>query len=314
MTEAAIEVRGLRKIYGELAAVAGMDLTVARGEVFALLGPNGAGKTTAVEIMEGHRDRTSGDVSVLGFDPGKREHAFKQRIGIVLQSTGIDPYLKVDECIEQFRGYYPQPRPLEELLDLVGLREQRDVRVSRLSGGNQRRLDVAIGLAGDPELLFLDEPTTGFDPEARRGAWETVKGLQALGKTIFLTTHYMEEAEILADRVAIIRRGEIIAVGSPRQLVDADQHVVIRFRPPREPAWLLDGLPTTMNHDGTAELRTVAPTAALYELTKRARDRGIELEELSVDRPSLEDAYLRLVADGGAPTGIPEQARSGDGL
>jgi ABC-2 type transport system ATP-binding protein len=310
MSDFAIDVRDLRKTYGELDAVAGIDLKVARGEVFALLGPNGAGKTTAVEIMEGHRDRTSGEVSVLGFDPGRRERAFKERIGIVLQSTGIDPYLKVDECIEQFRGYYPHPRPLEELLDLVGLREQRDVRVSRLSGGNQRRLDVAIGLAGDPELLFLDEPTTGFDPEARHGAWETVRGLQALGKTIFLTTHYMEEAEALADRVAIIRRGEIVAEGSPRQLVGADNDVVIRFQPPPEPGWLLNGLPAAVVNDGTAEVHTAAPTAALYELTKRARDRGIELEGLSVSRPSLEDAYLRLVAEGDTAS-MAEQAREG---
>ena len=204
----AIEVRGLRKSYGKTEAVRGVDLRVSKGEVFALLGPNGAGKTTIVEILEGHRDRTAGDVSVLGYDPGRGERALKQRIGIVLQSTGVEPYLSVEETIDLFRGYFPHPLPLDEILDAVGLSEQRRARVRRLSGGQQRRLDVAIGLAGDPELLFLDEPTSGFDPSARRGAWEMVRTLKSLGKTVVLTTHYMEEAETLADRVAIIGEGE----------------------------------------------------------------------------------------------------------
>jgi ABC-2 type transport system ATP-binding protein len=310
MNGLAIEVHGLRKTYGELDAVANIDLTVARGEVFALLGPNGAGKTTAVEILEGHRDRTAGEVSVLGYDPAKRERAFKERIGIVLQETGIDPYLKVEESIELFRGYYPHPRPLDEVLDLVGLQEQRSVRVSKLSGGQRRRLDVGIGLAGDPDLLFLDEPTTGFDPEARREAWQTVKGLQELGKTIFLTTHYMEEAEVLADRVAIIRRGEIVAEGTPRDLVGAGKAVAIRFKAPPEPSWLLDGFEPVVVNDGTVEIQTEAVTEVLFELTRRARHRDYELEDLTVTRPSLEDAYLRLVSDGSTPVESPQPAES----
>ena len=228
-TENAIEVRGLRKSYGEREAVAGVDLYVAHGEVFALLGPNGAGKTTTVEILEGHRERTSGEVSVLGFDPQRLERAFKERIGVVLQETGVEPYLSVRETLDLYRSYYPHPMSTGHIMDLVGLTEQAETRVSRLSGGQQRRLDVAIGLAGDPELLFLDEPTTGFDPAARRSAWEMIRGLQDLGKTIFLTTHYMEEAEYLADRVAIIRRGEIVVEGPPASLVGADHTTTVRF-------------------------------------------------------------------------------------
>ncbi|MEA2459845.1 MAG: type transport system ATP-binding protein, partial [Actinomycetota bacterium] len=194
----AIAVKDLRKSYGTLEAVAGIDLEVAEGEVFALLGPNGAGKTTTVEILEGHRSRSSGDVKVLGYDPGRGEHAFKERIGIVLQETGVEPFLTVAEVIEMYRGYYPHPRPVDEIIEVVGLGEKRDTRVIKLSGGQQRRLDVAVGLAGDPDLLFLDEPTTGFDPSARRSAWDMVHNLQSLGKTVFLTTHYMDEAQNLA--------------------------------------------------------------------------------------------------------------------
>ena len=312
MTDLAIEVRGLRKTYGDVEAVAGIVLSVARGEVFALLGPNGAGKTTAVEILEGHRDRTAGDVSVLGFDPGKRERAFKERIGIVLQETGVEPYLAVDESIELFRGYYPHPRPLEEVLRIVGLTEQRDTKVSKLSGGQRRRLDVAIGLAGDPDLLFLDEPTTGFDPEARHEAWQTVKGLQSLGKTIFLTTHYMEEAEILADRVAIIRRGEIVAEGTPNQLRGADNLTTVRFRLPQGEAGIVDGIEGVHRLDGDVVIASASPTALLHELTGRARARGVELEDLTVGRTSLEDTYLRLVAeDGHMPAQPDPQQRPG---
>ena len=299
MTDAnlAIDVKGLRKAYGSLEAVAGIDLRVERGEVFALLGPNGAGKTTAVEILEGHRARSGGEVSVLGFDPQKGETAFKQRIGIVLQETGVQTYLTVEEAIEQFRGYYPHPRPLDEVLELVGLTEQRDMRVRRLSGGQQRRLDVAVGLAGDPDLLFLDEPTTGFDPAARRGAWEMVRGLQALGKTIFLTTHYMDEAQTLADRVAIIRKGRIVAEGAPAALISRETVSTIRFRAPSDAEGLLEGLPPSTSDHGFVRIETESPTVVLYRLTRRASERGIELEDLTVSRASLEDLYLRLVGE-----------------
>jgi len=292
----AIEVKGLRKSYGPLEAVAGIDLRVERGEVFALLGPNGAGKTTAVEIMEGHRTRSGGEVNVLGYDPGKREAEFKQRIGIVLQETGVEPYLTVEETVELYRGYYPNPKPLDEVLDLVGLTEQRSVRVKRLSGGQQRRLDVAVGLAGDPDLLFLDEPTTGFDPAARRDAWEMVRGLQTLGKTIFLTTHYMEEAQYLADRVAIIRKGRIVAEGDPTELVGGETTSTIRFRKP-DVEGLLAGLPALDADHDFVRIETGSPTAVLYALTQRANERGIELKDLTVARPTLEDLYLRLVGE-----------------
>ena len=218
--------------YGPHEAVRGIDLAVRRGEVFALLGPNGAGKTTTVEILEGHRSRTGGTVEVLGHDPARHERAYKERIGIVLQSTGIDRYLTVGEAVDMFRGYYPHPRPREEVLALVGLEAQRDERVRRLSGGQQRRLNVAIGLAGDPDLMFLDEPTTGFDPAARRQAWEMIRNLRSTGTTVFLTTHYLDEAEQLADRVAIIAGGRIIAEGSPQSLAAGQTRTVIQFRMP----------------------------------------------------------------------------------
>jgi ABC-2 type transport system ATP-binding protein len=294
---AAIEVRGLRKTYGEHEAVRGIDLRIERGEVFAMLGPNGAGKTTTVEILEGHRERTSGEVSVLGYDPGKMEQAFKQRIGAVLQETAVEPYLTVGEVVDLYTSYYPKPMTTEHILELVGLTEQRGQRVLKLSGGQQRRLDVALGLAGDPDLLFLDEPTTGFDPAARRGAWEMIKGLQALGKTIFLTTHYMEEAEYLADRVAIIRRGEIVAVGPPGDLVPREHTTFVRFRPlDGDAAALTAGIENVArDEEGLLTISTSTPTALLYELTKRAHERGMELPDLTVTRPSLEDTYLELV-------------------
>jgi ABC-2 type transport system ATP-binding protein len=294
---AAIEVRGLRKAYGEKVAVDGIDLRVARGEVFALLGPNGAGKTTTVEILEGHRDRTAGEVSVLGYDPESKDTDMKARIGIVLQETGVSPYLTVAETIELYRGYYPHPRPRDEVIDLVGLQESRDMRVKKLSGGQQRRLDVAIGLAGDPELLFLDEPTTGFDPAARRGAWEMVRGLQALGKTIFLTTHYMEEAEQLADRVAIIARGRIVAEGTPASLTQVNPNTRIQFRPNEATMGLAEGIGGFQMRGEYAYIETETPTAVLAALTSRASQRGIELPELTVTRETLEDAYLSLVGE-----------------
>jgi len=217
MGDVAIRVRGLRRSYGDLQAVRGIDLDVERGQVFALLGPNGAGKTTTVEILEGYRARSAGEVSVLGHDPARRERSLRERIGIVLQSTGVDPYLTVRETVELYAGFYPRPRDVREVLDIVGLSEKLDARVLRLSGGQQRRLDVAIALAGDPQLLFLDEPTTGFDPGARRQAWEVVRNLASLGKTVLLTTHYMDEAQNLADRVAVMARGEIVAEGPRRR-------------------------------------------------------------------------------------------------
>ncbi len=292
----AIEVRGLRKSYGKTEAVRGVDLRVSKGEVFALLGPNGAGKTTIVEILEGHRDRTAGEVSVLGYDPGRGERALKQRIGIVLQSTGVEPYLSVEETIDLFRGYFPHPLPLDEILDAVGLSEQRSARVRRLSGGQQRRLDVAIGLAGDPELLFLDEPTSGFDPSARRGAWEMVRNLKSLGKTVVLTTHYMEEAEALADRVAIIDEGKIVAEGNMGQLLDKDRSTTIRFRVRPGSARLPEDLTVVpTGDDDRYSITTAAPTHSLHRLTGWAVEQGIELEELSVTRPSLEGLFLELI-------------------
>ena len=295
MSDRAIEVTGLRKTYGDLEAVAGIDLTVAVGEVFALLGPNGAGKTTTVEILEGYRERTAGEVSVLGHDPARRERALRERIGIVLQSTGVDPYLTVRETVDLYAQYYPSPRDVDEVVELVGLTEKRGTRVIRLSGGQQRRLDVAIALAGDAELMFLDEPTTGFDPGARRHAWEIVRNLTALGKTVFLTTHYMDEAQHLADRVAVIARGRIVAEGPPATL--GDRHLaksVIRFRPP--PAGDLPpelaSIATRANDE--LELTVTDPTRVLHELTSWAVDRGVELEGLEVSRPTLEDVYLEL--------------------
>ena len=296
--EIAIDVRGLRKVYGEREAVAGIDLRIAQGEVFALLGPNGAGKTTTVEVLEGHRQRTSGQVSVLGFDPQRQERAFKQGIGIVLQETGVEPYLTVRETIDLYRGYYPRPLATDHVLELVGLTEQAATRVIRLSGGQQRRLDVGIGLAGDPELLFLDEPTTGFDPAARRGAWEMIKGLQDLGKTIVLTTHYMDEAEYLADRVAIISQGRIVSEGAPRELAGSSPTTLVRFRLGPGGHDIVSGIEVaSIGEDGVVSIETTAPTTLLYELTRRAREYGEELSELTVTRPTLEDTYLKLVGE-----------------
>lgn len=296
MNDLAIEVRGLTKSYGEVEAVAGIDLQVRRGEVFALLGPNGAGKTTTVEILEGHRSRTSGEVGVLGFDPAHKERAFKERIGIVLQKTGVEPYLTVEEAIELFRGYYPDPLPLDEVIEVVGLEKNRKSRVRKLSGGQQRRLDVAIGLSGNPELLFLDEPTTGFDPSARRRAWDMIRNLRSLGKTVFLTTHYMDEAQALSDRVAIIVEGRIVTEGAPRVLADQDATTTISFAiPPAElPAALRDN---TSEEDGRLIVRTTAPTKWLHDLTSWAVATSVELDRLTVSRATLEDVFLELTGE-----------------
>ncbi len=303
MAAPAIRVRGLTKSYGDLEAVRGIDLEVAEGEVFALLGPNGAGKTTTVEILEGHRERTSGDVNVLGHDPGAGDRSLKARIGIVLQETGVEPYLTVAECVELYRGYYPRPRPVDEVLEVVGLTDQRDQRVQKLSGGQQRRLDVAIGLAGDPDLLFLDEPTTGFDPSARRNAWQMVKNLAGLGKTVFLTTHYMDEAEYLADRVAIIVDGRIVAEGPPETLVPTDGMTTrIRFRPVPESVALppdLAGHASTSG--GVVQLTAVDPVPMLHQLCGWAIEEGVDLSNLAVSQPSLEDVYLELTAGNAGP-------------
>jgi ABC-2 type transport system ATP-binding protein len=297
MPELAIDVHGLRKSYGSLEAVKGIDLHVNKGEVFSLLGPNGAGKTSTVEILEGHRARTAGDVSVLGHDPGKGERAFKSRIGIVLQETGVERFLTVAEAIDRFRGFYPSPRPLEEIIKVVGLEEKRNERVRKLSGGQQRRLDVAIGLAGDPELLFLDEPTTGFDPSARRNAWEMIMNLKDLGKTVFLTTHYMDEAQQLADRVAIIVDGRIVAEGPPGQLVGAEAtRTRIEFRVPPDtqiPPEIAG--PATRSGDALV-FHSDDPLPLLHAVTGWAMETHVALEGLTVAQPSLEDVYLQLTA------------------
>jgi ABC-2 type transport system ATP-binding protein len=294
----AVRVRGLTKSYGDVAAVAGIDLTIGRGEVFALLGPNGAGKTTTVEILEGYRHRDGGEVAVLGLDPGRQRSALKSQIGIVLQSTGVDRYLTVVETIAMYAGYYPHPRPVDEIIDVVGLTEKRRTRVVKLSGGQQRRLDVAIALAGDPELLFLDEPTTGFDPSARHEAWQVIRNLAALGKTVLLTTHYMDEAQNLADRVAVIARGRIVAEGPPQTLAGRDAaRATIRFQladgdtPPAD----LGGAP---GPDGFVTFAPDDLVAALHRLTGWALDHHAQLAALEIQRPSLEDVYLQLTEDG----------------
>jgi ABC-2 type transport system ATP-binding protein len=291
VTDRAIDVRGLRKTYGDVEAVRGIDLHVDHGEVFALLGPNGAGKTTTTEILEGYRPRTAGEVEVLGRDPASRSLELRRRVGIVLQSTGVDDFLTVRETVHQYSGFFPSPRDVDEVIDLVGLAEKRNVRVNKLSGGQQRRLDVAVALAGDPELLFLDEPTTGFDPSARRNAWEIVKSLVSIGKTVFLTTHFMDEAQYLADRVAVITHGEIVAEGAPSTLAGRDHmraHVTFRLRDGAAPPEL--GQVRAAN--GVWDLAADDPTEALHRLTGWALEHGETLEGLAVSRPSLEDVYL----------------------
>jgi ABC-2 type transport system ATP-binding protein len=278
-------VRGLEKRYGEHEAVRGIDIAVQRGEVFGLLGPNGAGKTTTVEILEGYRARTGGEVSVLGYDPAKRQIELRRRIGIVLQSGGIYSHVTPREALAHWASFYPHPRDVEEVLGLAGLEEKADARARTLSGGQLRRLDFALALVGDPELIFLDEPTTGFDPAARRDAWETVRNLREGGKTILLTTHYLDEAQALADRVAIVKDGRVLAVGPPREL---------RAHPPGATQY-------TISYRGASgervERQTEDPTRLLNELTNAALERGERLEELSVGRPTLEDVYLELTAD-----------------
>jgi len=294
LPEPVISIKGLRKSYGDTEAVRGIDLEVSRGEIFAFLGPNGAGKTTTVEILEGYRQRTGGEVAVLGEDPERAGREWRGRIGIVLQSCRLDPYLTARESLELYAGYYSDPRPVDEVIELVGLAGKADDRTGRLSGGQQRRLDVGMALVGDPELLFLDEPTTGFDPAARRQAWETIAGLRELGKTVFLTTHYMDEAQRLADRVAILAGGQVVARGAPEELGDRDsQPTVITYRGP----------------DGEVSLATTTPVETLNELTGRALAEGFALEGLEVKRPSLEDVYLELTEQPGNGAVEQEVAR-----
>jgi len=287
-------VRGLKKSYAHSPAVDGIDLDIRRGEVFALLGPNGAGKTTTVEILEGYRTRDGGEVTVLGYDPSRERSSLKSRIGIVLQSTGIEPYLSVLETVTMYAELYPHPRPVNEVIDLVGLTEKRKQRVKQLSGGLQRRLDVAIALVGDPELLFLDEPTTGFDPSARRDAWGIVKDLASLGKTVLLTTHYMDEAEYLADQVAVIASGRIVAKGTPSTLGARDlakATVRFRLRADVQPPVEFRGVPGS---DGFMEIAVNDSVLDVYRLLQWAIDEGAVLEGFEVKKPSLEDVYLTL--------------------
>ena len=295
----AIVVEDLSKDYGAVAAVRGLSFTVEEGEVFAVVGPNGAGKTTTVEILEGHRKRTSGAVSVLGFDPETGGRAYRERIGIVLQEAGIDEEFTPRELVRLYSGFYPRPRRVDEVIDLVGLATKQDARVKTLSGGQRRRVDLALGLIGDPDLIFLDEPTTGFDPAARRRAWEVVGNLCAVGKTVLLTTHYMEEARQLADRVAVVAAGQLVAIGTPGELVGASHGSggMITFELPASIA--VDALPDVGERltvvDGIVEVRSAAPTRDLRALTGWAVDRDLELPALSIAPPSFEDAYLELI-------------------
>jgi ABC-2 type transport system ATP-binding protein len=292
-TEQAVHVRGLRMRYGDVEAVRGIDLDVRRGDILALLGPNGAGKTSTVEILEGFRAATAGEVSVLGADPRTAPRAWRDRIGIVLQESAPEVNLSVRECLQLYAGYYSAPRDVDETIALVGLEEQHGQEATKLSGGQRRRLDVALALIGDPEMVFLDEPTTGFDPAARRRTWEVIGDLRALGKTILLTTHYMEEAERLADRIVVMARGEIVADGTPATLGGRDRAAaIVSFTLP--PGAGEPPMGATADDRGRVALRTERPMAELHELTGWALDRELELTDLEVRRPTLEDIYLEL--------------------
>jgi len=297
--EAVISVKGLRKSYGELEALRGIDLDVARGEIFAFLGPNGAGKTTAISVLEGYLERDAGEVEVLGEDPASVGRDWRGRVGFVLQECRMEPLLTVRVTLEMYAGYYEHPRDVAETIELIGLTDKADDRTGRLSGGQQRRLDVAVALIGDAELLFLDEPTTGFDPSARRAAWQVIEGLRDLGKTVMLTTHYMDEAQALADRVAVIASGRIIAAGTPDDLGGRrDAECVISFElPGGDSATVQAAVAGEWSRtNGRLSLRTGDPTRSLHELTGWALANGIGLEGLEVTRPSLEDVYLELTA------------------
>ena len=304
----AITVTGLAKSYGGVRAVDGVSFTVGRGEIFALLGPNGAGKTTTLEILEGFRRRDGGQADVLGLDPGDRAagRALRERIGLVLQDIAVEPYLTVRETFARNAGYYPAPRDVGEVIALVGLAGQERTKVRNLSGGLKRRLDLGLGLIGDPDVLFLDEPTTGFDPGARRDAWQIVRGLRGCGTTILLTTHYMDEAQVLADRVAVMSGGRIVAEGTPSDLGGrASAQARIRFALPRGfPAAELP-MGVAAAEDGLVSLHTSEPTETLHQLTGWALGRGLTLDRLTVDRPSLEDIYLGLTAAGDPAAAAP---------
>jgi ABC-2 type transport system ATP-binding protein len=274
----AISVRELRKSYGAHEALRGISFQIDEGEVFGLLGPNGAGKTTTVEILEGYRERDAGHVEVLGFDPAEAARGLRERIGVVLQQSQLWANLTVAETHRMFAGYYERPRNVDEVIDLVGLREKRDARVKTLSGGQKRRLDLGVALVGDPDLVFLDEPTTGFDPAARRAAWEMIRSLRSLGKTILLTTHYLDEAEQLADRVAVLREGRIVLEGTPAALTGDTKETEVRYR----------------ENGRELVIRTQEPTRVLHELTAKALAEGREIEGLTVRRPTLEDVYLSI--------------------
>ncbi len=301
---AAISVRGLRKTYGSFEAVSGVDFDIQPGEIVAFLGPNGAGKTTTVEILEGYRERTAGAVRVLGEDPATAPLLWRDRIGVVLQDSEIEPDLTARECVELYAGYHLHPRPVMETLELVGLTAKAGTRGSQLSGGQRRRLDVALALIGDPELVFLDEPTTGFDPSARRQAWDVIDGLRALGKTIFLTTHYMDEAERLADRIMVIARGAIVAEGSPATLAGRDTRpATVSFHLPEGvpvgalPDFLAEAL---TDDDGLIRFRTPEPLRDVGRLSRWADERGVDFPDLEVKRPNLEDIYLELTVEDSA--------------
>jgi ABC-2 type transport system ATP-binding protein len=298
VSELAIEVRGLRKSYGGQEAVRGIDFEVRAGEVFGFLGTNGAGKTTTIEILEGYRERSDGTATVLGIDPGRPTRAWRDRIGLVLQESELDPLLTVAEILDLFRSFYSRPRTVDDAVALVGLEQKRDARVGTLSGGQRRRLDVAVALVGDPDLLFLDEPTTGFDPSARRDAWNMIEGLKSLGKTVFLTTHYMDEAQHLSDRVAILRDGLIVASGAPEALgPDGGDSTVVSFRLPEG----VEAEAVRAHAGGSVELsgelvsvHTDDAQRTLYELTSWAQREGLVLASLEARRPSLEDVFLEL--------------------
>jgi ABC-2 type transport system ATP-binding protein len=300
-TGPAISVRGLRMRYANYEAVRGIDLEVEHGETLAFLGPNGAGKTTTTEILEGFRQRTAGDVSVLGTDPAKGGASWRARIGVVLQTNAPERLLTVHECLTMYAGYYPRPLPVDRVLGLVGLQDKANDRCDRLSGGQQRRLDVGLAIIGDPELIFLDEPTTGFDPSARHMAWDVVRGLRDLGKTVFLTTHFMDEAENLADRILILAAGRIVAEGTPQTIGgrQTDASLITFTMPAGMTTEALPPLPVPVSadHNGRVEITAPEPMPVLYTISSWAMDHALPIPDISVQRPSLEDIYLRLTQE-----------------